>query len=186
MNWQNLLIGFLFLCGLLSWRWFEASRESTTLTNPAEYYQPTFTANKLKYLNFGDDGLLRNEVTADYTEYYNQLEQTELFNPVIIAHDEQGKAQWRISAEQGVLNLNDNAILQDKVRIQALTPNDTLEWLETPYLEMDLMRNEVRNHHAVTMEGPRFHLEGMGLRGQLDQRIYEILDKSHGIYFNQP
>ena len=63
-------------------------------------------------------------------------------------------------------------------------PNDTLNRLETPYLEMDLIRNEVRNHHAVTMEGPRFHLEGMGLRGQLNQRIYEILDKSHGIYFS--
>ncbi|WP_409420942.1 LPS export ABC transporter periplasmic protein LptC [Pseudaeromonas sp. ZJS20] len=186
MSRQTLLIGVLFLFSLLSWRWFEAGRDSGTLTNPEEYYQPTFTANKLKYLNFADNGLLRNEVSADYTEYYNQLEQTELFNPVIIAHDEQGKAQWRISAQQGILNLNDNAILRDQVRIQALTPNDTLNWLETPYLEMDLIRNEVRNHHPVTMEGPRFHLEGLGLRGQLNQRIYEILDKSHGIYFNQP
>lgn len=186
MSRQNLLIGALFLFSLLSWRWFEADSRADPLTDPEEYYQPTFTANQLTYLSFGDNGLLRNQVSADYTEYYNQLEQTELFNPVIIAHDEQGQAQWRISAQQGILNLGDNAILRDRVRVQALTPNDTLEWLETPYLEMDLVRHEVRNHHPVTMEGRRFHLQGMGLLGQLDQRIYHILDKSHGIYFNQP
>ena len=60
--------------------------------DPEEYYQPTFTANKLKYLNFADNGLLRNEVSADYTEYYNQLEQTDpsLLDAVLVKLEEAG------------------------------------------------------------------------------------------------
>lgn len=187
MNRQFVFIGIIFLLSLLCWRWFDDSHNVTPLTDPRQLFQPNFTATHLTYLNFAENGQLRNEVTASYTEYYDQLEQSELYNPVITTYDNQnGEAQWRLSAKQGVLNINDNAILRDQVHLQALSPNNTLETLDTAYLELDLTRNEVRNNHAVTLKGPQLTLSGVGLRGQLDQRIFQLLDESHGIYLNQP
>ncbi len=76
--------------------------------------------------------------------------------------------------------------MRNKVQLENLLPNPTVERLTTDYLELDLTNQQVRTNLQVEIEGPSFHTQGKGLRGNLDQNSYELLDDSHAIYFNQP
>ena len=184
MSRQNWGVGLLFLLALIIWRWFSAESEDRTLNNGA-IYQPSFTARQLRTQHYDAAGSIKEELQADYAEHYSQLEMTELQQPRILTRDAQGRANWQLSGEKGILNQDDSAILRHKVELQNLAPNPVVQRLTTDYLELDLINHQVRTNLKVEIEGPGFHNQGVGLLGKLDKNSYELLDDSHAIYFNQ-
>jgi len=184
MSRQNLAVAALFLLSLLVWRWFDDSLRLPE-EQPEEIFQPTFTAKNLTSVRYNQAGRITDEVFAEHTEYYETLDMAELTRPVVITHDESGKPTWRLSARTGVINQDDNAIMRDEVQIKNLAPEARIDRLTTAYLELDLTNHQIRSNQKLDIDGPGFHIEGIGLRGQLDQNSYELLDKSHATYFNR-
>ncbi len=184
MNRQTLAIGCLFLLSLLIWRWFDDSLRLPDAP-PDEIFQPTFTAKGLTSVRYNQAGRITEEVFAEHTEYYEPLDMAELTRPVIITHDESGKPTWRLSARTGIINRDDNAIMRDEVQIKNLSPDTRVDRLTTSYLELDLSNQQIRSPQKLDIHGPGFHIEGVGLRGQLDKNRYELLENSHATYFNR-
>ena len=184
MNRQNVAIPLLFTLALGPWRWYDSSDDPQR--HQGTIYQPSSTVRQLHTRHYDAKGQLQQELQADYAEYYPQLEMSELEHPRITTRDLQGQPNWLLQGEKGILNQEDSAILRNKVQLENLLPNPTVERLTTDYLELDLTNQQVRTNLKVEIEGPSFHTQGKGLRGNLDQNSYELLDDSHAIYLNQP
>jgi lipopolysaccharide export system protein LptC len=184
VNKQTLLFALLFIVALAAWQVSDI-KPAAQLTPTRENYQPDFIAKQLVTTRFDRDGKRTERVESDYAEYYQLLEQASFDKPVIYLFDPQGKAQWRGTAESGVLNTDDNVILRDRVHLAGLLPSAFISTLDTPYLELDLVTHEVRSNREVKIVGQDFQTEGVGLKGHLDRKYFELLDQGHAIYFNE-
>lgn len=185
MSRQNIVILLLFVASLAIWRWFDSSVADGNDLHRMNI-QPNYTAQDLVTRHYDASGQLKEELRARHAEHYERLEMTELDAPDIRINDEQGKAAWHIVARHGTLNQDDNAWLRDKVQIISQDPTSVVQRVTTEYLEMDLPQKLLRTNLKVEMEGNGFHNQGVGFTGQLEQKVYQLLDKSHAIYFNQP
>ncbi|MGL5037287.1 MAG: LPS export ABC transporter periplasmic protein LptC, partial [Aeromonas sp.] len=150
-----------------------------------EHYQPDFVAKNLVTTRFDVNGKRTDRLESSYAEYYQLLEQATFDKPVVYMYDKQGAAEWKITADTGVLNTNDNVILRDNVRLDGLLPTAFIVKLDSPYLELDLVTQDVRSNREVNILGQEFQTEGVGLKGHLDRKYFELLDQGHAIYFNE-
>lgn len=185
MSRQNIVILLLFVTSLAIWRWFDNLNNDNSDARGA-IFQPTYTTRDLVTRHYDDKGQLKEELRARYAEHYAQLEMTELELPTIRLNDAVGKPTWQIDAKRGTLNQGDTALLRDKVSLVSLDPASVVQRVLTEYLEMDLASKQVRTNLQVQMEGADFHNQGVGFKGMLEQKIYQLLDKSHAVYFNKP
>lgn len=184
MSRQTLLFALLLLVALVAWQLgkVELVPESAVKT---EHYQPDFVAKDLVTTRFDINGKRTERLEATYAEYYQILEQAIFDKPVVYLYDDQGAAEWKVTAETGVLNTDDNVILRDKVHLAGLLPTAFISTLDTPYLELDLVTQDVRSNREVKILGQDFQTQGVGLKGHLDRKYFELLDQGHAIYFNE-
>lgn len=185
MSRQNMGMLLLFICSLVLWRWFDQAQEQQ-VDHARAIFQPNFTAHQLVTMHYDGKGQLKERLESRYAEHYDQLEMTELEQPIITVNDEQGRPNWRITGEKGVVNQGDNAILREQVKIDNLQAGSVVERIRTEYLEMDLTNQLVRTNLKVEMDGPEFHNQGVGFKGQLKQKTYQLLSDSHAVYYNPP
>ena len=184
MSRQTLLFGLLFLVALVAWQLgkVELVPEAKVKT---EHYQPDFVARDLVTTRFDVNGKRTERLESQYAEYFQILEQATFEKPVVYMFDEQGQAEWKVTAETGVLNTDDNVILRDKVHLDGLLPDSFISKLDTPYMELDLVTQDIRSNRQVNILGQDFQTEGVGLKGHLDRKYFELLDQGHAIYFNE-
>ena len=106
MNKQTVLFGLLFLAALAAWQLgeIELVPEPTTKT---ENFQPDFTARELVTTRFNEQGKRTERLESEYAEYYQVLEQATFTKPVVYMFDDKGAAEWKLTAETGVLNTDD-------------------------------------------------------------------------------
>ncbi len=185
MSRQNIVILLLFVTSLAIWRWYDSGSNDTSDARNT-VFQPNYTTRDLTTRHYDAQGQLKEELRSRYAEHYAQLEMTELEHPSIRLNDAQGKPTWQIEAKHGTLNQGDTALLRDQVNLVSLDPASVVQRVKTEYLEMDLTNKQVRTNLQVEMEGADFHNQGVGFKGMLDQKIYQLLDKSHAVYFNKP
>ena len=184
MSKQNLLILTLFLAAVGLWRWFDDGD-----VQPEEnggLYQPAFIATQLTTRHYAADGALKQTLTTEKAEHYNQLDMTELTRPRIVTRDAQGHDQWQLSGEKGVLSGEDRALLRNQVELRYLGINPVVQQMKTDYLEMDLGKQQIRTNLKVEIDGPGFHNQGTGLLAELEAEKYQLLSNSHATYFTTP
>ncbi|MGL6519182.1 LPS export ABC transporter periplasmic protein LptC [Aeromonas caviae] len=184
MNKQTVLFGLLFLAALAAWQLgeIELVPEPTTKT---ENFQPDFTARELVTTRFNEQGKRTERLESEYAEYYQVLEQATFTKPVVYMFDDKGAAEWKLTAETGVLNTDDNVILREKVHLDGLLPASFISTLDTSYLELDLVTQGMRSNQHISIVGQEFQTEGVGLKGHLERKYFELLDKGHATYFNE-
>ena len=59
-----------------------------------------------------------------------------------------------------MLNTDDNVILRDKVHLDGLLPTSFISTLDSPYLELDLVTQEMRSNQHISIVGQEFQTEG--------------------------
>ncbi|MGL4933636.1 MAG: LPS export ABC transporter periplasmic protein LptC [Aeromonas sp.] len=184
MSRQTLLFALLFLVALVAWQLGKVELVPEGAVN-AEHYQPDFVARDLVTTRFDLNGKRTERLESSYAEYYQVIEQATFDKPVVYLYDEQGAAEWKVTADTGVLNTGDNVILRDKVHLDGLLPASFISTLDTSYLELDLVTQDVRSNREVKILGLDFQTQGVGLKGHLDRKYFELLDQGHAIYFNE-
>ncbi|MEH8126851.1 LPS export ABC transporter periplasmic protein LptC [Aeromonas veronii] len=184
MSRQTLLFALLFLVALVAWQLGKVELVPESAVK-IENYQPDFVAKDLVTTRFDINGKRTERLESTYAEYYQILEQATFDKPVVYMYDEQGAAEWKVTAETGVLNTDDNVILRDKVHLDGLLPTSFISTLDTSYLELDLVTQDVRSNREVNILGRDFQTQGVGLKGHLDRKYFELLDQGHAIYFNE-
>ncbi|PJG59808.1 LPS export ABC transporter periplasmic protein LptC [Aeromonas cavernicola] len=184
MSRQTPLFALLFLVALVAWQLSKVD-PIVNETAKTEHYQPDFIAKGLVTTRFDINGKRTERLESDYAEYFQILEQATFEQPVVYLFDESGRDEWKVTAETGVLNIDDSVILREKVHLTGLQPTSFIATLDTPYLELDLVTQHVRSNQYVNIVGRDFQTRGVGLKGQLERKYFELLDQGHAIYFNE-
>ncbi|MBZ6065393.1 LPS export ABC transporter periplasmic protein LptC [Aeromonas schubertii] len=184
MNRQTLLFGVLFIVALACWQVLNKP-VATVEPTQKEHFQPDFVARDMVTLQYDEEGRLQDRLESVYAEYFRAIEMVNMTQPIFYRYDEQGRPEWRLTAEEGVLNVGDNAILRRKVQVDGLLEEGPVKRLDTEYMELDLNNQDIRSNQEVKMLGKDLQTEGLGLRGNLDKRYFELLEQSHAIYFNE-
>ncbi|ART80813.1 LPS export ABC transporter periplasmic protein LptC [Oceanisphaera avium] len=179
MSRQTWAFGGLFLVALISWQWFKP-----VATKPASQqdYQPDFIAKNLKSVQFNQLGLPYRSLNADYAEHYEPLTMTLMEKPVILLYTPNGEPQWRLSGDEGMINTDDNAVLNGNVIGKGLQAQAVIKTLTTEYLELDFINNQLRSNRAVQLSSPTYQAHGQGLLGQIDQQTVELLHDTQATY----
>ena len=181
MNRQTLIFGGLFIVALICWQWFKP--DSDQAVNPQDY-KPDFVAKNLATIQYNQLGLPYRGLTADYAEHYEPLSMTIMEKPVILLYSPDGQPQWQLSGDEGMVNTNDNAILNGDVVGKGLQADAVIKTLTTEYLELDFTNNQLRSNRAVQLSSPTYQAKGLGLLGKIDQQTVEILHETQATYTN--
>ncbi|WP_298721013.1 LPS export ABC transporter periplasmic protein LptC [uncultured Oceanisphaera sp.] len=180
MSRQTWWFGGLFLVALVCWQWF---RPVTDAPVNQQDYQPDFIAKNLRSVQYNQLGLPYRGLDAEYAEYYQPLAMTLMEKPVILLYSPDGQPQWRLSGDEGMLNTNDNAVLNGTVVGRGLQPDALVRTLTTEYLELDFIKNQLRSNRNVQLNSPTYQAQGQGLLGKLDQQTVELLHETRATYF---
>lgn len=181
MSRQSWLFGGLFLFALVCWQWF---RPGTDAPVSEQDYQPDFVARNLTSMQYNQFGLPYRGLDADYAEYYAPLSMTLMEKPVILLYSPDGRPQWRLSGDEGIINTGDNAVLNGNVVGRGLLPDALVDTLTTDYLELDFINNQLRSNRNVRLQSAQYQAEGQGLLGQLEQQTVELLHETRATYLN--
>lgn len=179
MSRQTIAFGALFVLGLICWQWFKPLSDQ-----PANQqdYQPDFIAKNLQSVQYNQLGLPYRGLTAEYAEHYEPLTMTLMEKPVILLYSPDGKPQWQLSGDEGMINTNDNAILNGSVVGKGLQPDAVFKTLNTEYLELDFTNNQLRSNRTVQLSSPNYQATGLGLLGKIDQQTVELLHDTQATY----
>lgn len=184
MNRQTLMFAVLFIVALACWRVLD--RKPDELAGPKkEHFQPDFVVHDVVTRQYDKQGRLTERLTSRYGEYFRAIEMANLQQPELTLYNESGVPEWRVKAKEGVWNANDSAVLRNEVHADGLLPDSFVKTLDTEYMELDLTNQDVRSNKQVLVVGPSFQTQGVGLRGNLNTRYFELLEQSHAIYFNE-
>lgn len=179
MSRQTIAFGILFVLGLICWQWFKPLSDQPV---NQQDYQPDFIAKNLQSVQYNQLGLPYRGLTADYAEHYEPLTMTIMEKPVILLYSPDGKPQWQLSGDEGMINTNDNAILNGSVVGKGLQPDAVIKTLNTEYLELDFTNNQLRSNRTVQLSSPNYQATGLGLLGKIDQQTVELLHDTQATY----
>lgn len=182
MTRQNWCIVILFLIALGLWRFWASDEQLSTQVE--QYYQPDFTADILRSVEYNKDGKITRRIFADAMEHYSELDMTTFTNPVIILYDKDAKSAWKIQAKEGIFNSDDTAILRDDVAIKNMNKNDYVDTITTTYLQLNLKDSTIQSDRLITVKGLLFEQTGVGLSGNLSQEFMTILNQVKATYNN--
>ncbi|GGB36473.1 hypothetical protein GCM10011502_06940 [Oceanisphaera marina] len=169
----------LFVVALACWQWFNPTAEQPVTQ---QNYHPDFIAKNLASVQYNQLGLPYRGLNADYAEHYEPLAMTLMEKPVILLYSPDGQPEWRLSGDEGILNTNDNAVLNGTVVGKGLQPDAVVHTLTTEYLELDFINNQLRSNRAVQLTSPNYQAQGLGLLGKIDQQTVELLHETRATY----
>ncbi|MBO1519261.1 LPS export ABC transporter periplasmic protein LptC [Oceanisphaera pacifica] len=179
MNRQTGWFGGLFILAVICWQWFKPSDD---LQDTQQHYQPDFIAKNLVSVQYNKLGLPYRGLEAEYAEHYQPLAMTLMEKPVILLYSPSGQPQWRLSGDEGMLNIGDNLVLNGTVVGKGLQANSLVKTLTTEYLELDFINNQLRSNRAVQLTSPNYQAQGRGLLGKIDQQTVELLHDTQAKY----
>lgn len=182
---QTVLILILFLCSFMAWQWLEQDGQGIANESQKDLSLPSFTTSKLTSYRYNIQGDLEDIFTADQALYFEQKKITEFINPQLNTYDKQTET-WQINAKHGQLQQKDQLILRDNIVIKNRSPNINLDKITTNYLAMDLNTHIITSDKPVAIDSDDYHVQGVGLKAELDQKRYQILEQGHATYFNKP
>ncbi|MGO1616408.1 MAG: LPS export ABC transporter periplasmic protein LptC [Oceanisphaera sp.] len=169
----------LFVLALACWQWFKPSDEQVITQ---QNYQPDFIAKNLMSVQYNKLGLPYRGLEAEYAEHYQPLAMTLMEKPVILLYSPSGQPQWQLSGDEGMLNTDDNLVLNGTVVGKGLQANSPVKTLTTEYLELDFINNQLRSNQVVQLTSPNYQAQGRGLLGKIDQQTVELLHDTQATY----
>jgi lipopolysaccharide export system protein LptC len=156
--------------------------DPTAVNAPAQDYQPDSTARQVALQRFNVAGQLTEALQAPEVTYYHGLNATHITAPELVLYNPTGLPQWRLTAKEGVFNLEDNVILREQVKVEDLQHSAPLDTLTTSYLEIDLISEKIRSNQMIYLLGPNVTVQGRGLDGDLKQKRVELLEEGYALY----
>lgn len=179
MSRQTVYFAGLFILALICWQWF---KPSDTPQDTQQHYQPDFIAKNLVSVQYNKLGLPYRGLEAEYAEHYQPLAMTLMEKPVILLYSPDGRPQWQLSGDEGMLNIGDNLVLNGTVVGKGLQANSPIKTLTTEYLELDFINKQLRSNRAVQLTSPNYQAQGRGLLGKIDQQTVELLHDTQAKY----
>ncbi len=145
-----------------------------TIRKPQEYMKEIFVTI------FTEQGLLKDELTANYWAYLPAAQISTLITPHLTVHRPDGTI-WTINAKKGEIKqptlgtIEQIALQQDVVLERPATKTAVAIKLETNELQYQPKKKYAESDQLITMTKPDLKITGIGLRAFLDQGLVELL-----------
>ncbi|MFQ6372928.1 LPS export ABC transporter periplasmic protein LptC [Shewanella sp. YIC-542] len=176
------IIAFFTAAVLLYW---QIQHKRNTQENPQTSVteQPDYVADDLHSVSYDVNGMIASRVTAKHMEHYEQHDRTVFTNPVYWIFPDNGQAEWRMTAKQGLLEKRSNkVVLQNNVIIDAISPTEPIQSISTSYLELDLGSMIMTSDRHIQVNGQDFNITGQGLYADLNAQQVRLLSQVKGTY----
>ncbi|TCI03554.1 LPS export ABC transporter periplasmic protein LptC [Corallincola luteus] len=145
--------------------------------------RPDYTAKTLRSRIYNQEGQLENQIWASNMKYYNgSMTLTQFDAPKLVVYPSGKRSGWTLNASHGELEQNNLLRLSEDVVITMLTAQNQTNTLLTDYVDIDLTTNDVSSDQPVTVKGPGYRLDGVGLKGNVEQEHIEVLNDVKATY----
>ncbi|GGI79587.1 LPS export ABC transporter periplasmic protein LptC [Shewanella gelidii] len=183
MNRITLAIIALFSAAIVLYWQVQVKRSQQESSTIESGVRPDFVVDDLRSVEFDEKGEVHTRVTATHMEHFDSSNLTFFTNPVYLVYPDEGKTQWRLSAETGNLNKNTGkVVLETNVIIDAIAPHEPIQSLSTTVLELDLNTMIMTSDDKITIKGNGFNVQGTGLYADLNAQEVHLLSQVVGIY----
>lgn len=184
INKQNVTILVVFIASLIAWQWLGKTDPYGLLPTKANISLPSFTAQNITTWRYTQSGALTDIFSAQKARYYQYNQITDADYPDLKTFNDKGVYAWNLTATNGQMYGTDQLILRNNIVIKNHDPSVDVDTLKTSYLEMDMKARTISTDSPITIDSPNYHDEGVGVRADLNKKIYTILDKTHAIYYH--
>lgn len=169
-------------CAIL-YSWIEAENEPKQQQIEREII-PDYVAFELVRSSFNKDGNLTGLIRANQMAQYEQLGQIQFEQPAYSIYEAE-LPHWQISADSGVMYLDDKVLLEQNVVVDNLQTNQLFQKLETPQLEYLLDTQRLQTNAGVEITGDGFAIQGQGVTIELLTRNITLKQHNGTIYRNE-
>lgn len=145
--------------------------------------RPDYIVNDLKSVQYSEQGNINSRVSASHMEYYADRNMTYFTEPIYLVYPDSGDAQWRLRSTKGTLDKNSGRVtLENNVIIDAISPEEPIQTIETTYLELDLNTMIMTSDRTIRITGKDFLITGQGLHADLNAQNVRLTSQVEGTY----
>ncbi|MCG9698187.1 LPS export ABC transporter periplasmic protein LptC [Shewanella sp. Isolate11] len=145
--------------------------------------RPDYVVNNLKSVQYNEKGNVNSRVSASHMEFYADKNITYFSKPIYLVYPDKGDAQWRLRSTKGTLDKNSGRVtLENDVIIDAISPNEPIQTIETTYLELDLNTMIMTSDRNIRITSRDFFITGQGLQADLNAQNVRLLSQVEGTY----
>ncbi|KIO36647.1 LPS export ABC transporter periplasmic protein LptC [Shewanella sp. cp20] len=145
--------------------------------------RPDYIVRDLKSVQYNDEGGINSRVSASHMEHYAERNLTYFTQPIYLVYPDNGDAQWRLRSTKGTLDKNSGRVtLENNVIIDAISPEEPIQTIETTYLELDLNTMIMTSDRSIRVTGQDFLITGEGLYADLNAQNIRLTSQVEGTY----
>lgn len=163
---------------------------------------PTFEAQSFNGRVFDKNGLIKYNIESEQVTYYQDRGLIEMTKPIGLYFDHKDSTPtlntapmhtdllsslpfnyWKISAEQGYLIHNQEAVLQGSVKIEPSSRSVKINQITTPYMFYNMVDNTISSTEEIKIQGDQFIDQGRDYTLDLNAKTFVIKDKPHAVYY---
>lgn len=149
--------------------------------------KPSMIVNNVRGVVYNKFGKREYNYDVDKIEYYKILDSFQFIDPKISSYDENTNVKnWEITSNKGFFSVGDLITLYDNVIINNYKifeqKTQKYRWIKTPYLEFDLIKNEIRTDKKIDyfdFYGSEFH--GKSFIGNIKTNKFEFNGEGHAV-----
>lgn len=163
---------------------------------------PTFEATSFTGQVFDKNGLLKYNIESEQVVYYQDRGLIKMQKPIGLYFDHKDTNPslnlaprggdllasmpfnyWKISADQGHMVHNKEAVLEGNVKIEPSSRAAKVNKITTPYMFYDLVSNQITSREEIKIEGDQFIDQGRDYILDLNAKTFVIKEKPHAVYY---
>ncbi|MCL1143763.1 LPS export ABC transporter periplasmic protein LptC [Shewanella gaetbuli] len=176
------ICAFFGLALVLYWQ-VQVKRNQQHVVIDSSIERPAYIANNLRTTEFNEQGLIESKVSAKYMEHYASSNTTKFTQPILLLYPENGKAQWRVTAQNASLDQQTNIVnIENDVIIDAIDIEEPLQSLATQKVTFDLNTMIGESQEPVQIKGIGYDIKGVGLFADLNAEQITLLSQVEGTY----
>ncbi len=172
-----LLLAFAVLSTWAIWFRDRSPPEVVELATRSDYVLRDFELR-----SYDPEGRPEYRIRSPYLEREPGLESLQITTPVMLMFDATG-SYWRMTSESAwISGDNEQLQLRGAVRVQGPVENGEAARMLSSNLVVWPRQDLIEGSEDVLLTRPGTRLRGTGMRVQLSQRVFEILDRVHARY----
>ncbi|GIU43230.1 LPS export ABC transporter periplasmic protein LptC [Shewanella algidipiscicola] len=145
--------------------------------------RPDYVINNINSVQYDEQGKLNSRVSASHMEHYAERNITYFTQPIYLVYPDNGDAQWRLRSARGTLDKDSGrVILENNVIIDAISPEEPIQTIETNYMELDLNTMIMTSDRTIRITGNDFLITGKGLYADLNAQKVRLTSQVEGTY----
>jgi lipopolysaccharide export system protein LptC len=182
MNKKNLIYILLLIIIIGAYYNYQKNDDVTTQPTAILPNTPIYQSDDMITKVYDISGEILYEIESVHVWYFDDTENTEFDLPNLTLYDKDHVATWHIRAKKATLTNDKLIYLYQDVQLDNLIPDAQLHQVITDNAVVDLTTQHVTSKDPVILKGAGFYSTGIGLNGDLQAKIADILENIKTYY----